>query len=240
MGNASMTRGDSAKACGPLSHTSCGKLSSPGDHQARGLSPLCPCRLPTFYPHHDDPSTTFTARSSTLGSVGTNACPVIRPRARGVVARIDADECTQVERRGAIVRVRRCGQGCQGGGERLRRDALPAEAVPEDIRQGVQLAGSVAEVEQAVAAGAPSVHVGPDGDEAVAGEGRERGAAGADILRRVALCKDACQVGQVGQVGHARVPFSKYVLEPAEATAAARVSVMTLCADVSNAPLARV
>jgi hypothetical protein len=50
-----MTRGDSAKACGLLIHTSCGKLSSHGDNLARRLSPRCPvlcqpCSRPC-YPH---------------------------------------------------------------------------------------------------------------------------------------------------------------------------------------------
>src|SRR5918911_1250054 len=47
MGDASMTRGDSAKAYELLIHTLCGKLSSPGDDLARGLSPRYPAlRLP--------------------------------------------------------------------------------------------------------------------------------------------------------------------------------------------------
>src|SRR4051812_7911875 len=56
----------------------------------------------------------------------TNTYLAILTRAIGVVAGIDADESTQVEGRGAIVRVRRCGQGRQRGGECPRRDALPA------------------------------------------------------------------------------------------------------------------
>ena len=61
-----------------------------------------------------------------------------------VVVGIDADECTEVEGLGAIVPVSRCGQRRQGGGERLRSDALPAEEVPDYMRQVVPLAGGVA------------------------------------------------------------------------------------------------
>src|SRR5919204_4576492 len=58
MGDASMTRGDSAKAYRLLIHTSCGKLSSPGDDLARGLSPRCPalclpCSRPCHPPHKE-------------------------------------------------------------------------------------------------------------------------------------------------------------------------------------------
>jgi hypothetical protein len=117
-----MTRGDSAKAYRLLIHTSCGKLSSPGDNLARGLSPRCPalcppCSRPCHL--HKEIARTLPCFSPVGGSVGRPpigrsliTCPVCyRAKARSVLSR----RCASLGRTHSLIGPAVRSRGTPGG-----------------------------------------------------------------------------------------------------------------------------